>query len=155
MKLGQSQLAGADKYRSPGAPADSTKRAAASAYGASASSVGRGLTATNKTTSSIRDSSNKKGSPVGRSGSKDRSFVAEVPTLEQELQENPDLVYDPLAIRRMLLVKIGQLGETIRHVQSNNFQIEDDVLEKLRLLKGFNDRLQQVSVQSAQQARQL
>ena len=53
----------------------------------------------------------------------------------------------------MLLVKIGQLGNTIRQVQSNNFQIEDDVLGKLRLLKGFNDRLQEVSVQSAQQAR--
>ena len=46
----------------------------------------------------------------------------------------------------MLLVKIGQLGNTIRQVQSNNFQIEDDVLGKLRLLKGFNDRLQEVSV---------
>jgi len=46
-----------------------------------------------------------------------------------------------MQIRKMLLVKIGQLGETIRSVQSNNFQIEDDVLDKLRLLKGFNDRL--------------
>ena len=59
-----------------------------------------------------------------------------------------------MKIRKMLLVKIGQLGETIRRVQSNNFEIEDDVLEKLRLLKGFNDKLQQVSVQSAQQAKQ-
>ena len=64
-----------------------------------------------------------------------------VPTLEEELQENPDLVYDPMQIRKMLIVKIGQLSESIKHVQSNNFQIEDDVLEKLRLLKGFNDRL--------------
>ena len=76
-------------------------------------------------------------------------------TLEQEIEENPDLVYNPIKIRKLLLVKIGQLGETIRRVQSNNFQIEDDVLEKLRLLKSFNDKLQQVSVQSAQQARQL
>ena len=74
-------------------------------------------------------------------------------TLEQEIEENPDLVYNPVKIRKLLLVKIGQLGETIRRVQSNNFQIEDDVLEKLRLLKSFNDKLQQVSVQSAQQAR--
>ena len=64
------------------------------------------------------------------------------------------MVYDPMAIRKMLLLKIGKLGQTIRQVQANNFQIEDDVLEKLRLLKGFNDRLQQVSVQSAQQAKQ-
>lgn len=63
--------------------------------------------------------------------------------------ENPDLVYDPIKIRKMLLTKIDQLGETIRRVQTMNFKIEDDVLEKLRLLKGFNDRLQQVSVQSA------
>lgn len=76
-----------------------------------------------------------------------------VPTLEEELQENPDLVYDPMQIRKMLMVKIGQLSESIKHVQSNNFQIEDDVLEKLRLLKGFNDRLQQVSAQSAKQGK--
>ena len=44
-----------------------------------------------------------------------------VPTLEEELQENPDLVYDPMQIRKMLLVKIGQLSESIKHVQSNNF----------------------------------
>ena len=41
----------------------------------------------------------------------------------------------------MLILKIGKLGETIRSVQANNFGIEDDVLEKLRLLKGFNDKL--------------
>ena len=64
-----------------------------------------------------------------------------MPTLEEELTDNPDLVYDPLQIRKMLLIKIGQLGATIRNVQTNNFTIEDDVLEKLRLLKGFNDRL--------------
>ena len=63
--------------------------------------------------------------------------------------ENPDLVYDPIKIRKMLLTKIDQLGETIRRVQTMTFKIEDDVLEKLRLLKDFNDRLQQVSVQSA------
>ena len=53
---------------------------------------------------------------MARSGSKDRTAPKEVATLEEELQENPDLVYDPLAIRKMLLIKIGQLGETIRNV---------------------------------------
>lgn len=36
--------------------------------------------------------------------------------MEEELQESPELVYDPLKIRKMLLVKIGQLGETIKRV---------------------------------------
>jgi len=53
----------------------------------------------------------------------------------------------------MLLVKIGQLGQTIKSVQANNFEIEDNILEKLRLLKGFNDKLQTVSQQSAQQTK--
>ena len=75
--------------------------------------------------------------------------------LEMELQERPDLVYEPQKIRSMLLAKISQLGETIRKVQANNFEIEDDVLDKLRLLKGFNDKLQEVSAHSAQQARTL
>ena len=64
----------------------------------------------------MRDSSKKSSPAMARSASKDRSATKEVPSLEQELQENPDLVYDPLAIRKMLLIKIGQLGETIRHV---------------------------------------
>ena len=71
------------------------------------------------------------------------------------MQENPDLVYEPVKIRQMLVTKIGQLGETIRRVQANNFEIEDDVLNKLRLLKGLNDQLQQVSSQSAQQSKNL
>ena len=58
-----------------------------------------------------------------------------------DLHERPDLVYEPQKIRSMLLSKISQLGDTIRKVQANNFEIEDDVLDKLRLLKGFNDKL--------------
>ena len=46
-------------------------------------------------------------------------------------------------------------GKPHLQVQVNNFEIEDDVLDKLRLLKGFNDKLQQVSAQSAQQAKGL
>ena len=52
------------------------------------------------------------------------------------------MVYEPQKIRNILVSKIGKLGETLCKVQSNNFEIEDDVLAKLRLLKGFNDRLQ-------------
>lgn len=57
-----------------------------------------------------------------RSGSSLKQVCdSEVLTLEEELQENPELVYDPLKIRKMLLVKIGQLGETIKRVQLMNF----------------------------------
>ncbi len=77
----------------------------------------------------------------------------DISTLEEELQENPDLVYDPLKIRKMLLIKIGQLGQSIRNIQGKNFEIEDAILDKLRLLKDFNENLQTVSQQSAQQAK--
>ena len=46
---------------------------------------------------------------------------------------------DPDELRRLLTVKIGKLGDTIRQVQNQNFVIEDDVIERLRNLKGFND----------------
>ena len=83
---------------------DSTKKGAA--FG------GRGLSATAGKTASA---SSKKpvSSPMMASH---QSSTSQVPTLEMELQENPDLVYDPLSIRKMLLVKIGQLGDTIRNV---------------------------------------
>lgn len=86
-------------------------------------------------------STKKAGASRASSGLKSASKIVDQPTLEEELQENPDLVYDPMQIRKMLIMKIGKLGETIRSVQANNFGIEDDVLEKLRLLKGFNDKL--------------
>lgn len=41
----------------------------------------------------------------------------------------------------MLLIKIGQLGQSIRNIQGKNFEIEDAILDKLRLLKDFNDNL--------------
>ena len=63
-------------------------------------------------------------------------------TLETTLLDNPDLIERPEQIRSMLMEKIGRLGETIRQVQSNNFSIEDTVLEKLRLLKDFNEQVE-------------
>ena len=72
-----------EKYKSPSSKtesqqSDSTKKAAA-----------RYAPQTN--------SSNK------QSAAKSESSIA---TLEEELMENPDLVYDPIKIRKMLLTKI-------------------------------------------------
>ena len=44
------------------------------------------------------------------------------------------------------MIKIGKLGETIRRVQTQNFTIEDDVIERLRLMKGFNDQMERVNI---------
>ena len=66
-------------------------------------------------------------------------------TIEGEIRDNPDIVNDPDELRRILSMKIGNLGETIRQVQNQNFVIEDDVIERLRLLKGFNDQMEKVS----------
>ena len=55
------------------------------------------------------------------------------------------MINDPDELRRILTIKIGNLGETIRQVQNQNFVIEDDVIERLRLLKGFNDQMEKVN----------
>ena len=66
-------------------------------------------------------------------------------TLEEEIANNPDMMNDPDELRRLLTVKIGKLGDTIRQVQNQNFVIEDDVIERLRLLKGFNDQMERLN----------
>jgi len=67
-------------------------------------------------------------------------------TLEAEISHNPNMVNDPDELRRLLMIKIGKLGETIRRVQTQNFTIEDDVIERLRLMKGFNDQMERVNI---------
>ena len=69
-------------------------------------------------------------------------------TLEAEIAQNPNMINDPDGLRRLLMIKIGKLGETIRRVQTQNFSIEDDVIERLRLMKGFNDQMERVNIQS-------
>ena len=66
-------------------------------------------------------------------------------SIEEEIRNNPDVVNDPDELRRLLSIKIGKLGDTIRQVQNQNFVIEDDVIERLRLLKGFNDQMEKVN----------
>ena len=67
-------------------------------------------------------------------------------TLEAEIANNPNMINDPDELRRLLMIKIGKLGETIRRVQTQNFTIEDDVIDRLRLMKGFNDQMERVSI---------
>ena len=67
-------------------------------------------------------------------------------TLEAEIANNPNITNDPDELRRLLMIKIGKLGETIRRVQTQNFTIEDDVIERLRLMKGFNDQMERVNI---------
>ena len=58
------------------------------------------------------------------------------------------MINDPDELKRLLTIKIGKLGDTIRQVQTENFVIEDDVIDRLRLLKGFNDQMERVNIQS-------
>ena len=60
------------------------------------------------------------------------------------------MINDPDELRRILTIKIGNLGETIRQVQNQNFVIEDDVIDRLRNLKGFNDQMEKVNNSSQQ-----
>ena len=72
----------------------------------------------------------------------------EVSTLADELKSDPSLRGDPAKVKQLLLSKLLKLGDTIREVQEKNFAIEDDVLEKLRLLKNFNESLDHVNLQA-------
>ena len=45
------------------------------------------------------------------------SGQTEFGTLEEEISSNPDMMNDPDELRRLLNVKIGKLGDTIRQVQ--------------------------------------
>ena len=67
-------------------------------------------------------------------------------TLEAEIASNPNMINNSNELRRLLMVKIGKLGDTIRQVQKQNFEIEDDVIERLRLMKGFNDQMERVNI---------
>ena len=67
-------------------------------------------------------------------------------TLEAEIASNPNMINNQNELRRLLMIKIGKLGDTIRHVQKQNFEIEDDVIERLRLMKGFNDQMERVNI---------
>ena len=76
-------------------------------------------------------------------------------SIEEEIRDNPDVINDPDELRRLLSIKIGKLGETIRQVQTQNFVIEDDVIERLRNLKGFNDQMEKVNNESQQTVKNL
>jgi hypothetical protein len=48
-------------------------------------------------------------------------------------------VHDPQFLTSLLQQRISSLGESIMEMQSHNFDIEDDVLEKLSVLRSFNE----------------
>jgi hypothetical protein len=58
-------------------------------------------------------------------------------------------------VQNLLLKKIGQLSDSVKSMQHRNFQIEDNVLDRLQLLRGFNDELRRASSASATQVEQL
>lgn len=55
----------------------------------------------------------------------------------------------------MLQQRINNLGESIKEMQSHNFAIEDDVLEKLSVLRSFNEDVRQVRDGAQTQCRNL
>ena len=91
---------------------------------------------------------NIKKSPKTFQRNSSQNLGSPVQTLEEQVADRPSLGDQPEIIKDLILAKLGQLGDSLKAVQENNFSIEDDVLEKLRLLKAFNERLTTVSQQS-------
>ena len=65
-------------------------------------------------------------------------FTEENLEIGNELAKNANQVHDPKFLKKLLLQRISSLGENVKEMQRHNFGVEEDVLEKLSLLKEFN-----------------
>ena len=64
--------------------------------------------------------------------------------IQDELQKEPQRRYKVDFLQKLLDDKLTYLIQTILEKQKENFEIEDDVLQRLNLLKSLNTEIEQV-----------
>lgn len=57
----------------------------------------------------------------------------------EEINNNKSSAHDPVWLVQLLHSKIAALGQSITTLQQQNFKVEDEVLDRMNVLKKFND----------------
>jgi len=65
--------------------------------------------------------------------------------VEQEVDQSNDRQYDINFLKDLLRRKIDTLSDNVSAMQEQNYAIEDNMLERLKVLKSFNEDMSSVS----------